>query len=54
MTESLKARLERFIKYSRALEDELKQLYKEMQDADNRRRVGGDNSQESDEKILPD
>lgn len=54
MTESLKARLERFIRYSRALEEELKQLYKEMQDADSRCRVGGDSSQKSDKKILSD
>ena len=54
MTEDLKAKLERFIKYSTALEEELKQLYKEMRDADNRCRVGGDNSQESEKDILPD
>lgn len=36
MTESLKARLKRFIKYSEALEEELKQLYREMRNADKR------------------
>lgn len=54
MTESLKAKLERFIKYSEALEEELKQLYKKMRDAENRCRVGGDNSQESEKDTLSD
>lgn len=54
MTEELKAQLERFIRYSEALEEELKQLYKEMRDADNRCRAGGDNSQESEKDVRSD
>ena len=54
MTESLKAKLERFIRYSQALEEELKQLYKEKLNAENRCRVGGDNSQESEKNMLSD